>query len=151
MAAIASNNRKKKRGKPFQPGNKFGRGRPPGSQNKATVVLQSLLEGEGEAIMRKAVELALEGDRSALRLCIERLLPPAKERTVNLELPELSTAQGTLVAVRKVLEAVSEGKLTLTEAQGVVSLLEVQRKAIETVEFESRITEMEVRANEKPS
>jgi len=96
--------------------------------------------------MRKAVELALEGDRSALRLCIERLLPPAKERTVNLELPELSTAQGTLVAVRKVLEAVSEGKLTLTEAQGVVSLLEVQRKAIETVEMESKIRELEVRA-----
>ena len=32
------------RGKPFQPGNKFGRGRPPGSRNKVASALQQTLE-----------------------------------------------------------------------------------------------------------
>jgi hypothetical protein len=59
---------KKKQGfKPGQSGNPSGR--PHGSRNKATLALEALLDGEGEAITRKA----LEGDTAALRLCLERI------------------------------------------------------------------------------
>ena len=149
MVRITSNSARKARGKPFQPGNKYGKGRPQGSQNKATMVLHVLLEGQGEAIMRKAVEMALAGDRSALRLCIERLIPPAKERTLSLKLPELSTAQGMSAAIERILGAALEGELTLTEAQGLVSMLEVQRKVIETCEMESKIRQLQIRAGVK--
>src|SRR5436190_6453795 len=37
-------------------------GRQPGSRNKATEMAELLLEGEAEALTRKAVELALAGD-----------------------------------------------------------------------------------------
>jgi hypothetical protein len=51
-----------------------------GSRNKATLALQELLDGEAEAIMRKLINLAKGGDMTAIRLCIERLIPPCRER-----------------------------------------------------------------------
>jgi hypothetical protein len=39
-----------KRGKPFPLGNRSGKGRPVGSRNKTTLMLEQLLDGEGEAI-----------------------------------------------------------------------------------------------------
>ena len=42
------------RGKPFAPGNP---GRPAGTPNKRTLVLQEMVDGEGETITRKAMEL----------------------------------------------------------------------------------------------
>ena len=63
-------------------GNPAGRLR--GTKNRATKAAEELLEGEAEALTRKAVELALAGDTVALRLCLERLLPPRKSRRVTL-------------------------------------------------------------------
>jgi len=65
-------------GSPFQPGNRFGRGRPQGSRNKATIALQKMLDGCGESITRKCALMAMQGDPTALRLCMERLIPPPK-------------------------------------------------------------------------
>ena len=53
-------------------------GRPKGALNKATLATQALLDGEAEALTRKAVELAKDGNPVALRLCLERLLPPGR-------------------------------------------------------------------------
>src|SRR5688572_1312456 len=66
----------------FRPGNP---GRRPGARNKATLAALALLEGEAEAVTRKAVELALGGDTVALKLVLDRLLP--KGRTVKIDLP----------------------------------------------------------------
>jgi hypothetical protein len=78
------------RGRPFKSG-KSGNplGRPKGSRNKTTVAVEALLEGDAEGIARKAVEKALEGDMAALRLCLERLLPPRRDRPVTFELPNI--------------------------------------------------------------
>jgi hypothetical protein len=65
--------------------------RRPGSRNKATLAAAALLAGESEALTRKAVELALAGDPTAIRLCIERLLPPCRERTVKFTLPPIES------------------------------------------------------------
>jgi Family of unknown function (DUF5681) len=50
-------------------------GRPHGSRNKATMLMQNLLEGEAEAIARKAIEMAKDGDMAAIRVCMDRLAP----------------------------------------------------------------------------
>jgi hypothetical protein len=47
-------------------------GRPSGSRNKATLLMEAMLEGEVEQLARKAIELAKKGDTQALRLCLER-------------------------------------------------------------------------------
>ena len=54
-------------------------GRAAGSRNRATLAIEALLEGEGEALTRKAIELAKAGDMQALRLCMD-LCCPAPQR-----------------------------------------------------------------------
>jgi hypothetical protein len=46
-------------------------GMKPGIRHKATRVALALLNGEVEKLTRKAVELALAGDVTALRLCLD--------------------------------------------------------------------------------
>jgi len=85
-------------------------GRPVGSRNQRTLILEQLLDGEGEALTRKVIELAKKGDLFALRLCMERLLPPRKERVVNFALPKVAAAQHALAAFAAILEAIGEGQ-----------------------------------------
>src|SRR6516164_11739327 len=83
------------RGRPFEKGRSGNlAGRPRGSMNRATKSAASMLHAEAEALTRKAVELALAGDASALRLCLERLMPPRKDRPISLPLPEINGSSG---------------------------------------------------------
>jgi hypothetical protein len=99
-------------GKPFQPGNQHGKGRPPGSRNKAKIAMEALLDGSGEGIMRKAIELAQKGNVTAIRLCLDRYFPPCHERTIHLPLPEIKTAKDVSRALDAVLDAVGQGEIT---------------------------------------
>ena len=87
-------------------------GRPKGSRHKATQAVLALLEGEAEALSRKALEMALAGDGVALRLCLERIAPPRKDAPVEFALPRMTTAHDAAQAAGAVLQAVSEGDLT---------------------------------------
>src|SRR5881392_520075 len=81
------------RGRPFEKGRSGNPlGRRVGCRNKTTIAAAALLTGEAEALTRKAVELALEGDPTALRLCIERVLPQCRERAVKFALPPIESA-----------------------------------------------------------
>jgi hypothetical protein len=104
-----------------------------------------LLEGEVEALTRKAVELALAGDIPALRLCLERLLPPCKGRLIELGLPAVRSAQQVPAAFAALLAALAGGKVTTEEAQAVASLLEQYRRALETADLEQRVAALEDR------
>jgi hypothetical protein len=72
---------KQKGFRPGQSGNPAGR--PKGARNRTTLAAEAILEGEAEALTRKAIELALAGDVIALKLCLERLMRPRKERSVS--------------------------------------------------------------------
>ena len=146
MSDIASNNARKTRGKPFQRGNTHGKGRPSGSRNKASLAVDKLLDGDAENITRKAIELALEGDGPALRLCLERVAPPRKGRPVTFPLPPIATADDLVSAVGAVIGAMAEGTLTPDEAATVASVLELKRRAIETADHEKRIEALEARS-----
>ena len=62
-------------------------GRPRGCRDHVNRAARLLLAGEGEALTRKAVELALAGDPAALRLCLERIVGPYRERAVEFVMP----------------------------------------------------------------
>src|SRR2546421_6936578 len=85
------------RGRPFAKGNRPA-GRRAGSRNKKTLAAAVLLEGEAEALIRRAVELAFAGDPTAMRLCIERILPrilpPCRERMVRFARPPIEAPTG---------------------------------------------------------
>lgn len=130
------------RGKPFQPGNP---GRVPGSRNKATVAAAALLDGDAEALTRKAIELGLEGDTVALRLCLERLVPPRKDAPITIELPPINTAADVVTASAAVLGAVGAGEISPDEAGRVMALLTAHKNIVETGDLERRIAELETR------
>ena len=130
-------------GSPFQAGNKFGRGRPAGSRNKATIALQEMLDGHGESITRRCALLALKGDPTALRLCMERLIPPRKEHPIIFKLPPVTTVAEVAAAMDAILQGVARGRLTPIEGQLIATIIEGRRKVIETEEHETRIRALE--------
>src|ERR1700730_13409490 len=87
-------------------------GRPKGARNRSTVAAEALLEGEAEALTRKPIELARAGDATAIRMCIERLVPPRKDRTICLELPAINGIGDANRAAGAVLTAVADGTIT---------------------------------------
>ena len=58
-------------------------GRPKGSLNRATIAIESLLQGQAEALTQTAVAKAFEGDSVALRLCMDRIAPAPKDQPVS--------------------------------------------------------------------
>jgi hypothetical protein len=125
-----------------QSGNPNGRSR--GSRHKASLAVEALLEGEAEGLTRKAVELALEGDTTALRLCLERIAPPAKERPIeNYKLPKIDTLADALEAIKEIGEHLAEGHLLASEAGALCAVLEQYRKHFETTELEERLVSLE--------
>jgi luciferase-like monooxygenase len=75
-------------------------------------VAEALLDGEAEGLTRKVLEMALAGDTVALRLCLERILPPRRERPVRFRLPALQTPADAAAAMAAIAAAVADGHLT---------------------------------------
>ncbi|GLS18111.1 hypothetical protein GCM10007874_11270 [Labrys miyagiensis] len=130
--------------KPGQSGNPAGK--PPGSRHKATLAAEALLDGEAEGLTRKAVEMALAGDSVALRLCLDRIVPPRKDRPVSFALPEMRTAADAVSAMGAVANAVAGGELTPGEAAEFAKLIDTFTHALETLEFDERLRKLEEKA-----
>ena len=126
-------------------------GRPKGSRHKHVLAIQDLLDGEAETLGRKAIDLALAGNTTALRLCIERIAPARKDSPVAFDLPTMTNAQQAASAAQGVLQAVSQGDMTaLLEAATVMGLVERYRRLLELSEFEGRLLALE-RATQEPT
>lgn len=118
-------------------------GRPRGARHKATRAALALLDGEAEALTRQAVTMALEGDTTALRLCLERIAPPRRDAPVTFDLPRMETARDAAKAAAAVLEAVALGELTPAEGAHIMALVETYRRTLETSELEARVAALE--------
>ena len=137
------------RGKPFAAGNP---GRPKGARCRATIAAEALLDGEAESLTRKAVELALAGDTVALRLCLERLVPPRRDRPVVFNLPAVTRAGDHPEAIAAIISAVSAGELTPTEGEALAGLIERHRRSVEDISIDellARIADVERRTGGK--
>jgi hypothetical protein len=121
-------------------------GKPRGARHKSTLAAEALLDGQAEALSRKAVELALAGDTVALRLCLERILPARRERPIQLALLPLDGVAGLAATSAALLDAVAAGEVTPGEAGELARLLEAHRKLVETVELEARLARLEAQA-----
>lgn len=134
------------RGRPFPKGTSGNpAGRPRGTRNKATILAQALLDGEAEALVRKTIEMALEGDMSALRVCLERLVPPRKEAPVHFELPKVKEVADLPAATEAIIAAAARGELTPGEARELCALVDVHRKALEATDIEARLAALEAK------
>jgi len=126
---------------PGQSGNL--KGRPKGVSKR--LQFSKLLEPHAEVLVAKAVELAVQGDVNSLRLCIERLIPKAKEEAIEFNLPEgnLSSSDTLLKLNTKIMEQVARGEISLEESERLSALVDSQSKLIQVTTIAAQIEEVQ--------
>ena len=121
-----------------QSGNRAGR--PKGIKDRR-VKYRELLEHHAPALVDKAVKLALGGNTTALRLCLERIIPPVKTDNEPVELIGL---KGTLTEQgQTIIDAMSKGTLAPSEAATVLQALAAQARITELEVLEQRLRTLE--------
>jgi hypothetical protein len=128
---------------PGQSGNP--KGRPSGRRNRASLLLEHLIEGEGEVVVQTLLAAAKGGDVPAARALLDRLVPPRKERPVKVALPALRTAKDARDALAAVAAAVADGEMLPGEGEALVKLLEAYARTAAAAELEERVAALEVR------
>jgi hypothetical protein len=118
-------------------------GRPAGSRNRATLAIDAMFDGEAATLTRKAIDLAKAGDMQALKLCMDRIVPPRRDRPVSFTLPKIEGPVDAATAMAAILQAAAEGELTPMEAGEIAKLLDVYVRTVETNELAKRIEQLE--------
>jgi hypothetical protein len=134
---------------PGQSGNPAGR--PRGARNKKTLALEALLDGESEALLRRLIDLAKMGDDLAMRLCVERMLAPQRERPVPLKLPRIESDQDARRASAEVMDALGEGEITPKEAGHLLRAVAGTAMIMQSTEIAARLNWIEERLAERPA
>ena len=132
---------------------KFEKGKSgnPGGRPKLPEGVRELAQTKAPEAFMRICDLINDNDqRIALSACsvvLERAYGrPATERpTIALDMPEIKNTENLLQAMGKVLLAVGNGDIAPADAKEVASLIEIQRKVIETSELEQRIAALEER------
>lgn len=140
--APRAKNAAKTRGRPFAKGNA---GRPKGARNKSTLLLESMAADDRGAIVDKVIRQARAGCRASQRLIIDRLEPPRKGRAAPFALPPINTPSDVIAALAAVTAAMAAGKLSPSEVLELASVIELQRRAIASLQLETRLRAMEER------
>lgn len=140
----AENTARKQRGRPFQKG-KSGNpsGRPKGSKNHSSIIGQKLIDENCKDIIESVIESAVNGDMTAARILVDRLIPPRRDKPINIELPEIKNSNDVVTALGIVIKKIGEGDLTLTEGQSLAAILTTKLETITIADFEKRLKEIE--------
>jgi hypothetical protein len=140
LSASSLADRSSARGRPFKQGNP---GRPPGSKNKTTKMLEELVEGEAEKLTRKLLELALAGDVRCLHYCVDRLYPQRRGRPLDLQLPKINGVNDIPSAMGAIATGVNEGNISVEEASHLVRFLESYANVFAVNDFAMRLQNVE--------
>jgi len=118
-------------------------GKPKGTRHKATRLAEALLDGQVEGLMQRAVQMAMDGDASVMRAILDRLLPPRRERPVDLDMPKITDAKDLIDASSALMQAVADGELVPGEAAALGQLVGNVAQAVETFQNAERIARLE--------
>jgi len=105
-----------------------------------------MLEPHKAALVDKAVELALGGDTQALKLCMDRLIPPIK----SVEMPVQAEISGDNLSdqARSVIALADQGEHSIQEITGLMQAISSLARIIDVDELERRITTLEARSEQ---
>lgn len=144
-SALGEAQQRKERGRPFQPGNP---GRPPGSKNQTTRLVEQLVAGDAEMLGRKMIELAKEGNVRCLEYCLDRLFPKRTGRPLDFHLPEINSVHDLVAAMANITTAVNNGDLTAEEAAHLVHCYEGYGRMFAMHDVEVRLKALELQMKE---
>ena len=117
-------------------------GNPQGRKPEAEKV-RELLEPRRDELVSQAVTLALQGDATALRLCLDRLAPPPKAEAQPVEVPGLAEAETLTAKAETLMAAVGKGQVSPDVGERLLAALGNYAKALELDELERRIAALE--------
>ncbi|MGO9773642.1 MAG: DUF5681 domain-containing protein [Roseiarcus sp.] len=135
-------NATKTRGRPFSSGNP---GKPKGARHKTTLLAEKLMQNDAENIVNAVLAAARDGDMTAARIVLDRILPARRDNPVTFALPKIKRPADAVAASAALLAAVAGGRLTPGEALEVSKLIEGFVKTLEVAELEERLNELEER------
>jgi hypothetical protein len=124
-------------------------GRPRGSRNKKTILFQQMLDDHGEAIVEKAIQMALAGNPSLLRTCMDRIVPKRTHEPVPCELPPITKASDAVAAMGEITDSVGAGDLAPAEAAGLAKVVAAYVAAVFTHGLDERLTKVEAAAQRR--
>ena len=105
--------------------------------------VETLLEGGAEALARRVMEYAFDGDPTAMRLCFERIVAPRRTRPVQLDLPPIRDPADITAAMAAVTEAVIGGVITPAEGAEVAKVVDTYVRVLEASDFDRRLKALE--------
>ena len=91
------------------------KGRTKGSINKFTKLSRELMSSKGPEIVDKVIELALEGDRHCLKMCLDRIIPVSKAVEIKHEHEDLGI--NIIVESVKAIEKREEAEFKVIEGE----------------------------------
>lgn len=128
----------------FKIGNQQGKGRPKGSRNRVSLAAENIFENEAGTIARRAVDMALSGDRAMIKLVIERCVPVKKSVPVRLpDLPAINSVADGPKLTAFVLDAIASGKISPVVGETISRSCERHLKALQVGDLEARLEELE--------
>jgi hypothetical protein len=137
------------RGRPFvkgQSGNPAGR---PNRARQAAVVAEAMIGRKTVPLTQKIIDLALAGDRAALRLCLDRIVPRRREMPIDLRLPPIEGAADISAAMAAVANAAASGAINSVQGAALARLITILLLAIETGDFDRRLRVVEAHADRR--
>ncbi len=111
------------------------------------MLLEKIMADDGEGVVNAVLEAAKGGDMQAARIILDRICPPRKERPISCKLPKLEDTSDLVAGISALIGAVANGELTPGEGQALASLIEAQRRTLETEDIEQRLTAVEAGMN----
>lgn len=122
------------------------KGKPKGVRHTATQISYALLEGNLQEVLETVMGRAKNGDMTACRMILDKVLPNTKDRPVTIDLPPINDLSGVGIAQAQILQAVAAGDITPNEGERMAAIIEARRRSIETIDLEARISRLETQS-----
>ena|ERR1035437_7134195 len=130
------------RGRPFEPGNKFGHGRPKGSPNKKTLQAQELFHQNSPALVALAINRSRD-DNQMLKMLVGRIVPRQRELPIKIGRLPLNTLQDLDRASELTIQSATSGKISVSEARDISHMIENRRRVLVALDLDRRLTALE--------
>ena len=118
------------------------KGRPKITKKDERCQLRNMLKPHAQDLLNKAVSMALKGNESALRLCVDhvlpRLRPTSEPQALNIELTGTPMQQS-----QTILEAITRGEISLDDGAMLINSVAATVKIREATELEARLAALE--------
>lgn len=120
-------------------------GKPRGAKNRSSLVAERLFADEIQEICGSVIAQAKAGNMQAAKIILDRVLPPMKDKPVQIDLPKMTSSDDLIKAVECIASAVGSGQISPLEGESIARIIDIHIKALELNEVEKRLSNLEKR------